>query len=39
MDLLSRLFIFLNPVKENKKLTNVFPKNISELATLTLVML
>ena len=33
MDLLSRLFIF-SPMKENKKFTNVFTLNISELATL-----
>ena len=33
MDLLSRLFIF-SPIKENKKFTNVFTRNISELATL-----
>ena len=31
MDLLSRLFIF-SPMKENKKFTNVFTRNISELA-------
>ena len=37
MDLLSRLFIF-SPVKENKKSTNVFTRNISELAALKLVM-
>ena len=37
MDLLSRLFIF-SPMKENKKFTNVFTRNISELAALKLVM-
>ena len=37
MDLLSRLFIF-SPMKENKKFTNVFTGNISELAALELVM-
>ena len=30
MDLLSRLFIF-SPMKENKKFTNVFTRNTSEL--------
>ena len=33
MDLLSRLFIF-SPMKENKKFTDVFTRNISELAAL-----
>ena len=37
MDLLSRLFIF-SPMKGNKKFTNVFTRNISELAALRLVM-
>ena len=37
MDLLSHLFI-LSPIKENKKFTNVFTRNISELAALKLVM-
>ena len=37
MDLLSCLFIF-SPMKENKKFTNVFTRNISELAALKLVM-
>ena len=31
MDLLSRLFIF-SPIKEKKKFTNEFTRNISELA-------
>ena len=35
MDLLSRLFF--PPVKENKKFTNIFTRNISELAALKLV--
>ena len=33
MDLLSRLFIF-SPTEKNKKFTNVFTRNISELAAL-----
>ena len=39
MDLLSRLFIF-SPMKENKKFTNVFSRNISEfiIAAIKLVM-
>ena len=37
MDLLSRLFIF-SPTEKNKKFTNVFIRNISELAALKLVM-
>ena len=37
MDLLSRLFIF-SPMKEDKKFTNVFTRNFSELAALKLVM-
>ena len=37
MDLLSRLIIS-SPMKENKKFTNVFTRNISELAALKLVM-
>ena len=36
MDLLSRLFIF-SPTKENKKFTNAFTRNISELAALKLI--
>ena len=36
MDLLSRLFIF-SPMKENKKFTDVFTRNISEFAALKLV--
>ena len=38
MDLFSRLFIFF-PMKENKKFTDVFTRNISKLAALKLVML
>ena len=37
IDLLSPLFIF-SLMKENKKFTNVFTQNISELATLQAVM-
>ena len=37
MDLFSRLFIF-SPMKENKKFTDVFTRNISELGALKLVM-
>ena len=37
MDLLRRLFIF-SPMKENEKFTNVFTRNISELAALKLVL-
>ena len=37
IDLLSPLFIF-SSMKENKKFTNVFTQNISELATLQVVM-
>ena len=37
IDLLSPFFIF-SPMKENKKFTNVFTQNISELATLQVVM-
>ena len=36
MDLLSCLFIF-SPTEKNKKFTNVFTRNISELAALKLV--
>ena len=35
MDVLSRLFIF-SPMKENKKFTSVFTRNITELAALKL---
>ena len=34
MDLLGRLFIF-SPMKENKKFTNVFTQNISELVVMS----
>ena len=37
MDLLTRLFI-LSPMEKNEKITNVFTRNISELAALKLVM-
>ena len=37
MDLLSHLFIF-SPVEKNEKFTNVFTRDISELAGLKLVM-
>ena len=37
MNFLSRLFIFY-PIKENKKFTKVFTRNISDLAALKLVM-
>ena len=37
MDFFGRLFLF-SSMKENKKFTNVFTQNISELATLQVVM-
>ena len=37
MDILSRLFVF-SPTEKNKKFTDVFTRNISELAALKLVM-
>ena len=36
MDLLSRLYLF-SPMEKNAKFTNVFTRNISELAALKLV--